>query len=108
QVTQTVDPGTGVDPTVTTTTVGDKTYTPDSGYRYGWSIAQAQFIRRYNTSATSSWIGVFHLPAPGDVDWQRTENVGQPVVVGEGPYFYKDTSLSSTDYTYNFNTVVAT
>ena len=84
---------------------GSENYLPQSGYRYGWSIAQDQFVRKFKTFATSSWAGIISLPAPGTVQWDTVQNVGQPVVVGEGPYYYIDPARVNTDYTYNLNPI---
>ncbi len=99
QVTKTVDDGTG--PVVSS--IGNaSTYTPQSGYRYGWSVSQEQFNRTTTTYATSTWLGIDDLAAdPDDIVSQSTERIGQPVLVGEGPYYYVDGNLTSTNYTFD-------
>ncbi len=108
EVTTTVDSGNG-SPTSTTQTLtafnAGTNYTPQSGYRYGWSIAQQQLQDKFATSATSSWAGIISLPDPATVTWDTIENVGQPIITGTGPYYYLDSNAAdeSVNYTYSFS-----
>lgn len=99
-VTKTVDPGTGAAPTIST--VGnDSTYAPLSGYRYGWSISQEQFTRKFKEEKSSTWLGIDAFAVdPPDEYWDSIERVGQPILVGEGPYYYTDNALTGTNYTF--------
>src|SRR5262249_54544583 len=101
-VTKIVDPGTGVAPTVTQP-AGALSYSPMSGYRYGWSIAQTQYQRTSTTYASATWLSLDELAKdPSNIISTTVEKVGQPVVSGTGPYYYIDTSLESKDYTFSY------
>jgi len=106
-VTRTIDSGSG--PQVATVT-DNEIYTPQSGYRYGWSISQEQYTRKYETTASSTWLGIDALAAdPASINWDSIEQIGQPVLVGEGPYYISPSQATaqslSGNYTWHHNVV---
>jgi hypothetical protein len=79
--------------------------------RYGWEVSLLTAQRRYDRTATSSWLGFDPLAIdPDTVSWDgEPEIIGEPTFVGEGPYYYVETNpnLANKDYIYSYreNTV---
>jgi len=102
-VTVTTDSGSG--PTVVNNPT-DLTYTPNGGWRYGYSVGLEKFERKHAILSSSSWLGIDALAKdPDDIHWQSTEIIGQPRLMDEGAYYFKDTGLTSDPYTYSYNQI---
>ncbi|MGH7895719.1 MAG: hypothetical protein ACREQL_13690, partial [Candidatus Binatia bacterium] len=80
---------------------GDTThYTPDNGWRYGWSIGVETFTRQYYHHDVSAWLGIDILSAdPATIAWDTTEVLSAPHILDDGPYYFKDTGITDA-YTY--------
>ena len=101
-VTRVVDDGIGGDPTETTTGLTDtNSYATERGWRYAWQVKVSEREIRKEERFTSSWLGIIDLGEDFD-EWDEIEILGEPVVLeDEGVYFFKDTALKDTLYTYN-------
>jgi len=97
---------TGRDAAVVSTLGTTDTYTPADGWRYGWSVVQKTGTLYTSHVQKSAWLGIDALAADAAVENNsHTEPLGQPVIKGTGPYFYKDASITE-NYTYDFSTRV--
>ena len=99
-VIRTVDDGSG--PEVTTLGSTD-TYTPDDGWRYGWSVGMETFQRRYAHVRKSSWLEIDALAAdPDTIEWGEYEvsSYDTPEKMPDGPYYFKAPAVVDP-YTYS-------
>ena len=67
------------------------TYTPKSGWRYGWSIASVTLDRYELTQGSSSWAGIDAAavdPSPSSYDTHTV--IGQPTLVPASDYYFID------------------
>ena len=77
-----------------------ETYTPANDWRYGWSVGQEKYVRRYKLVASSAWAGIDALSKDPETEtWDTVENVGTPVLMDEGPYYFLG---AGDDYTYAY------
>ncbi len=80
---------------------GDTThYTPNNGWRYGWSVGVETFTRHYYHHDKSAWLGIDILAAdPESIAWDTVEVLSAPHILDDGPYYFKDTGIADA-YTY--------
>jgi Ca2+-binding RTX toxin-like protein len=77
-------------------------YTPEGGWRYGWSVGVETFDRYYKHEDVKAWIGIDWLAVdPETIEWDTHEVLDVPAVLKDGPYYFKNPSMTSP-YTYNY------
>ncbi|WP_295882586.1 calcium-binding protein [uncultured Thiohalocapsa sp.] len=80
-------------------------YDTQNGWRWGFNVYQEQDTTRYKTEVTDTWLDIdFLVPDPDDVEWDRVEPAGPPVLTDEGPYYFRDTGDTSA-YAFDRQTV---
>ena len=82
-------------------------YATASGWRYGWSTGQETATRTKTTYGTSSgWLSIDALSADPDniTSGPFTENISVPRLMGDGPYYFRQT-FNSSRYDYQLETV---
>ncbi len=102
-VQRTQDDGLGGDPTVVTPDVGTtSTYTPDDGWRFGWSVGVETKDYFYKHEHVKAWLGIDWLAAdPATIAWDTHEVLAAPQVLEDGPYYYKDAAVTDA-YTFSY------
>ncbi len=75
-------------------------YTPDSGWRYGWSVGVETKDYYYYHHDTTAWLGIDWLSAdPASISWDSHELLDTPKILPDSSYFFKDTSTNAA-YTF--------
>ncbi|MCA9065976.1 MAG: hypothetical protein KDA96_23065, partial [Planctomycetaceae bacterium] len=79
----------------------DGTYSPDAGWRYGFSVAMQTATRTTTTYGSSAWLGIDALARdPSNItSGPYTEIISQPKLLPEGTYYFKNAGITS-NYTY--------
>ena len=106
-VQRTIDDGVGGLPTDVSTLAGSTdTYTPDAGWRYGWQRGARTRDYFYYHHDVSAWLGIDWLSVdPETVTWDQHEPLGPPVLLGNGPYYFKDLALDGVKYTFDYEEI---
>ena len=73
-------------------------YSPEDGFRYGWSVGLEQRVTTSTTYATATWLDIDWLvPDPGDiVDGPHTEIIEQPQLIENSNYYFIDPGNATT------------
>lgn len=88
----------GINPAVVQNSASlDTTFAPVSDWRYAWTVASTQEIRKTKHLVESSWLGIINL---GDTisEWDATEIQGQPTLITPAGGYYRDPTGVTYDY----------
>ena len=105
-ITRTRDDGVGGDPTQVDSVGAISTYTPESGWRYGWTVGVETKDYWYYHHDTTAWIGIDWLSAdPETIEWDTHEVLDTPKLLPDSNYFYRDQGLNGVEYTYDYEKI---